>query len=259
MKHAILFVIAGYLYYGSLFCVDAQARKRQQPSQQKTSQPSKLASTRIIRPALLGDGVAVLPNAEFDKFSKYGDKLKQMSEANADALKSSIEGWTEALRTATNGKYDSNQCKLALMMFMPQLDSLWEKDQFVPAKLEQYVTRLKILPQQVARTWEDELNKVTRPAGGSASELNIIGFLIQLDRLFTENDFRKVESEALLVRLRSLSPDAIKTLKEAIKSNANQAAVVLIQYDPLFTQNQFQEKSFDKALDVLKAESGKTQ
>lgn len=247
MNRTIPLLLVSFLSYGSMLSVGAQRVTKQQSPQQKT----KPAAPRIIRPALLGDGFAVLPPPEFERFSKNADKMKKISEADTNAMKSSVDSWAASLQAATN-KYDSNQCKLAIVMFVPQLDSVWDKDQFISAKLEQYAKRVKTLSPEVIDIWKSELYKITSPLGGGVSDLNTIGFLIQLDRLFPDDQFRKDQSEALLARLRTLSSEAVKTLKEAIKSNANQAAVILIQNDSLFIQNQFQETSFNKAaLDAL--------
>lgn len=81
-------------------------------------------------------------------------------------------------------------------------------------------------------------------------DLDAIGFLIQLDRLFPGGAFSPAESEALLARLRSLPAMAVTIYKDSLGGGtySGQAAVILIQDDTLFEQGRFQQSAFDVLL-----------
>lgn len=92
------------------------------------------------------------------------------------------------------------------------------------------------------------MNKLLTPLDSHVADLEIVSFLIQLDRLFTEDDFKDDEAKVLLLRLRSLNPRALKKWGQAIDNDPPQVAIMLIQEDLLFNQNQFQEAVLEKLL-----------
>lgn len=247
MKRLILLLLASGFCYGTLFGVDAQVvtNKRRVIGRQAVKQEGPTTS-KISRPAPLGAGLMVLPTVDLQRANRRVGKLE----------KSYIDTLTPVLRDAVGGRYDTSACYTALILFVPLADDFWENDQFKPAMLERYVKRLKGLPSEEVSTWQQELNNICEQAGGDASQMETVGYLIQLGRLFSaEDEFKKNESEAMLARLRSLSSKALETCKSSIDSYTSQAAIMLIQDNLLFKQNRFQEQAFDRALQRLKAGS----
>lgn len=199
----------------------------------------------ISRPVRFGAGIAILPDPDLKRFLANVEKMKK--NPNKEVFQPYRLTWVKALQAATGGEVSEAACRTALPLVAAQLDALWENDQLHPERINRYINRLMLLPSETVRTWKEELSKLVGP-DSSVADLDTAGYLIQLDRLFTENTFRQDEAAALLVRLRSLKLDALKRWCQAIDTDPPQAAVMLIQDDLLFNQNQFQQPFFEELL-----------
>jgi hypothetical protein len=172
----------------------------------------------VKRPALLGAGVALMPNPEFEK-------MKRLDKINKGELDPYMERWTEGLHKLTDKLYDKKVIGLQLPMFAAQLDALWDGEKFVASGLEVYVKRLNVVPVKTVRQWKEALNSV---AGGS-NEVEAAGFLIQIDRLFDGENFKQEEADILLKRLKAVTPEASDSYSKSIDGYRSQAAVMLAQ------------------------------
>lgn len=209
--------------------------------------PKPTAHRPIDRPVRLAQGGALilylssLPKPDREKFVSNVERLKKQGNAEFEFYTSP---WIQAVQAATKGEVSESDARAAFSQLYPQLDALWEKDQFQLARINLYINRLKRLPPETCRTWKDELNKLLAPLEASVGDLETVGFVIQLDRLFAGEVFKQDEADALLVRLRSLNPPALKQWGQAIENDAPQVAIMLIQDDTLFNENRFREPAF---------------
>ena len=73
-----------------------------------------------------------------------------------------------------------------------------------------------------------------------------------IEPLFKGEVFDGDKAKHLLTRLQSIKPEASQAWADAIDAIPVQAALVLIQNDSLFTQEQFQERAFREELDAIK-------
>lgn len=179
------------------------------------------SSASRIRPGLLGAGVAVLPKHEFDKIGS-----RDLSNISITA---NFQNWASALRKASGKNYSDVQCNLALVTFLPQVDSLWNGKQFQSSRLDSMIKRLQSLPPESVQAWRDELNKLLAQWGSSVDELEMIGYLIQLDGLFDDHIFSREQSETMMKRLRSLDPKSVENRAKTADCYSGQAAIMLIQ------------------------------
>jgi hypothetical protein len=138
-------------------------------------------------------------------------------------------------------------------MLVLQFDALWDNDRFQPAAIDRYVARLRGLRPETAEKWKEQLNRIIEPLGDGVDDLEIVGLLVQVDRVFPDDRFNQRESEILLARLRSVDPKAIEVWKKTSNSYSSQAAIELIQNDGLFHKGLFQSQRFDEALRSLEA------
>ena len=179
------------------------------------------SSASRIRPGVLGAGVAVLPKHEFDKIGSRD--LSNISTA------ANFQNWASALRNASGKNYSDVQCNLALVTFLPQVDSLWNGKQFQPSRFDALIKRLQSLPPESVQAWRDGLNKLIASLGSSVDELEMTGYLIQLDTLYDEDVFKPAKSEAMLKRMRSIDTKSIENWAKTNDCYYGQAAVMLIQ------------------------------
>lgn len=179
------------------------------------------SSASRIRPGVLGAGVAVLPKHEFDKIGSRD--LSNISTA------ANFQNWASALRSASGKSYSDVQCNLALVTFLPQVDSLWNGKQFQPSRFDALIKRLQSLPSESVQVWQGEMNKLISSLGSSVDELEMTGYLIQADALYDGDVFRPAKSEAALKRLRSMDANSIQSWAKTNDCYYGQAAIMLIQ------------------------------
>jgi hypothetical protein len=209
-------------------------------------QSPRSGAVAIARPGLLGTGIGVMPKAEMDKVNRRMKKVERT--AMVDELVKSLKELT--------GKNLAGQGFLAVLMFLPQVESLWQREELQRARAEELIRRAAKLKPSDVRQWNEAIDKLCRPLGGGATDLETVGFLIQMDRLFSPEGFRGQESQALLARLGTLTPASVKQVAERIDGYTSQAAIMLIQHDGLFQQNRFQENSLGAAMERFTAKEG---
>lgn len=258
MRRTVFFVIAICLCYSSMVGAYAQARKRQQPTQQKTGQVQKAAAPKVVIPALLGHGVLFIG-------VRYVRKMNSRPKNQvADVIWSYADKWESALSKAgverprhPDAEIEHVFAGSRLYIFAFGVEDLWENDQFQSKKLDRLIQRLEMLPRESLSDWKKQLQKIG-VSNDQVVGLETVGYLIQLDRLFADDGFKPQESKNLLARLESLTPAAIEATKKELDLISSQAAMLLIQDDLLFSQNQFQVRVFDRELQKLKAHIEKT-
>lgn len=203
----------------------------------------------IGRPAIVTTGILALPPSDVEKLARRVDKVDY-----SKASQLYRERWVVAMQGATKEECTASACSAALLLFLPLVDGLWDKEHFQLSRLDRYVARLRQLRPETTEAWKEELKKVVVPLGGGVNDLEMAALLIQMDRLFTDDGFNERESAAFLARMRSLDPKAIDGWKNANRGcYSSQAVIELIQNNGLFQDNLFQAQRFQEALAAFQA------
>jgi len=106
------------------------------------------------------------------------------------------------------------------------------------------------LPSEDVQRWQAAL---TAKAGSTANRLNVIAFLMQSNEINPECKFSAKQSTLLLDRLNNLPADRIKSWRDALKLDTDQAAMSLVENNELFDEGgQLQEEAFSDTLRVIK-------
>lgn len=205
-----------------------------------------LPQSTIRRPGLLGAGLGTLPEPEFQKLG-----VRKMQKESLDA--SVLAEWVAGVRKHVGDAVGESEAIVALIIWAPQIDQMWSAGQFQGSVLRQYNKRLSEIPEAEVRRWKEELSKLLERGGGGVTMYETVGFVVQLDRLFRNESFQIEASAALLARIRSLDPAGVEACSNAItSSHSSQAAIMLIQDDQLFKNNQFQKEALEAAIKRLK-------
>lgn len=244
MKLTIVAIALTCLSLWSHLGASGQTGKRQ--SQHASGESQKNATPETSRPALLGVSPLALSQPDYEK------SRRRRKTAGEGYLQPYFQDWIPALQAATG--LSSDQCAATLVTFVPRVDALWKNDQFQPALLDRLIKRLKKLPTEASSEWIVEFKMGPSKAGFVPTErdMRIIGMLIQLDTLYVGDAFSQPKSEIMLMRLRSITPDAIEGLSETMTCHPLQAAFVLIQIDSLFVKETFQQERFTKMMQEMR-------
>jgi hypothetical protein len=97
-----------------------------------------------------------------------------------------------------------------------------------------------------------ELAPALETASGEKLEknasLNLMLAIVKMDRLYSGSKIRSSRVKAYAKRLRSLPNDAVSEWSQVAGTNKTMSALSLIQVDPFFSWNKFQERTFKKAI-----------
>lgn len=178
----------------------------------------------------------------------------QALERSSQILKTKeLQGWLEAVRTI-----GANVDGGAFVVFLATHEPLFKEGSFQQEASARYRLRIKQLPKQSLEHWGEAFRQIDTGSYQKAVQTNngiliIALVLVEVDRLFAEERFREEESTRCLRRIKSIPQPAIKTWVANDKgSDENSAAIMLMQIDALFDNDQFQSSRLDSALRILK-------
>src|SRR5260370_15799659 len=137
------------------------------------------------------------------------------------------------------------------LLFLTRYRPIWKGDRVVTTEWDRRAARIKFVSDEVTKQWTSALEAVH---GDSISEVWIVGFLIDIDSLFTDSGINARRSTVLIGRLKVLPKSAIDLLAKALNTGGAWAAELLIQNDDLFDQGgALSQAQFDSAMKLLAA------
>lgn len=135
------------------------------------------------------------------------------------------------------------------LTFLTRYRPIWKSDKVITTEWDRRAARIKYVSDEVTKQWTSALEAAH---GDSIAEVWIVGFLIDMDSLFTESALDARRSTVLLGRLKALPKSAITPLAKALNAGAAWAAELLIQNDDLFDQGgALRRAQFDSAMKLL--------
>jgi hypothetical protein len=144
--------------------------------------------------------------------------------------------------------------KLHLTEVLCRHEALWRGDEFQEAVSKRQVARIALLSKDDIQKWQERL---AAAHGDGISEIWTIALMVDIDRLFTEDGFNSEESGRLLARLDRTPEEAIAALADTLEGAKGVAAVAIIRNDAFFKKDAFDDKTFQKALALLKEKTAK--
>jgi hypothetical protein len=227
-------------------------------AQQKTSQPqtpdqtNKLPNTQSTRArstspdtaaqvmvkALRDNHLAGGSTGLFDAIGLEGDEKTALGSAPGDALNTAL---------ATTGEYLTDQQKFqGLAMFAGFFTS---RRPLTPKKVADYLTRFQIIDKATVEKWRTAQSKSDAP--GSPT-LTLAGIAFH-DFLFEGGQWKNGNPDRAIVRLGSLTNDAVSRWKAAVASKDEAyGAWSLLAVDSLFVNDTFQPSVFDTAFPIAR-------
>jgi len=158
-----------------------------------------------------------------------------------------ILAWQNTVKKVTGEYLTSKQ----LFFKLPNLDGLWSDDAFSKTASDQYLSRVAAVPLHALRDWRTVLRRSSE--GDVDADLSdTLLRIIEIDRLFTGNEFNTADSDTLIARLDKLSTDDVGRWAEALNAGKGQAALTLACMDALFNNGELVKKRFDKTLKSVK-------
>ncbi len=159
--------------------------------------------------------------------------------------------WKEAVRTI-----GVNVDGLNFFVILGNYEPLFKEDNFQREASARYRLRIKQLPKQSIEHWREAFRKVDpgyyKKADGNIAILLSALLLLEVDRLFPQEKFRQEESIRLLGRLKSIPQTTIKTWVANDIPGEVFAAIMLMQIDMLFDNDQFESSRLESAIRILK-------
>lgn len=204
------------------------------------------ASADVFFPAIWGEGLGTLPRHSSETRSARVDAMGK--DFGKRILASD---WQAAFKRQFD--IDIAMPTLAVIMFVLQIDPLWTTGTFDADGARLYLERISLLPEDVARRWQRELDAVAKPGSG-VDLTRAVAFLIQSDPMFPGGKFNAEQSDRLLTRLASLDRATIRNWADAAGLYSSQAALSLIHDDSFFdASGTFNKESHLGALQKLQA------
>jgi hypothetical protein len=158
-------------------------------------------------------------------------------EADASIARMGDTQGTVYLLNSTRASFDAARNERIATMdrltFLTRYRPIWKGDKVVTAEWDRRAARIKYVSDEVAKPWTLALEAAH---GSSIAEAWIVGFLIDMDSLFTASGLDAARSGVLLARLKALPKPAIASLAKTLNAGGAWAAVLLIQNDDLFDQ-----------------------
>ena len=155
------------------------------------------------------------------------DARKEFDKWNARVASSSAQAMV-AWKVALDKKTKEEIAAIDLLTFVGRYDPIWSADKYQAAESKRRVARIAHIPSEAIQKWKEELEKVH---DDGVSELWTIAFVVDIDRLFAQDQWSDKESTLLLDRLKKLPIDAIESMGAAQNIGKGRAAVFLIQND----------------------------
>jgi hypothetical protein len=178
---------------------------------------------------------------------KFTHREKELVGENSKGAKA-VQQWHTVL-TAQGEGHDLALVRTLLMQF----DPVWKDNRFQPELAERYLARLRGLTPEVLGDWQIAIGKTTMDP---APRLAVALTLIPEEQLFAGATFAEAAAARLRARLPLIPVDAIGAWATLAGVSRMEAAVTLMQFEPLFVGGSFQEPTFQDALKLLQELSG---
>jgi hypothetical protein len=154
-----------------------------------------------------------------------------------------------SLRAAFDAARNERNATMERLTFLTRYRPIWKGDKVITAEWDRRAARIKYVSDEVTKQWTPALEAAH---GSSIAEVWIVGFLIDMDSLFTESGLNARRSAVLFGRLKALPKSAIDPLAKALNAGAAWAAELLIQNDDLFDQSgAMGQAQFESAMKLL--------
>lgn len=186
-----------------------------------------VAAAEIFCPAQWGLGLGTLPK---HSTLPVGARLAASEKDFANLI--APAEWQAAFKRHFD--IDLKNPVLPVMMFVLQIDPLWEAGTCDTVGVRRYLDRISLLPADAARQWHRELDEFGRSFGSSVDLTEAVAYLIQSDPLFPDGMFSAERSGLLLARLKTLDRGSVEAWSDAVGLYPQQAALSLIHHESCF-------------------------